>query len=406
MSQMKGVRYVDVLIDILGWIAKLLAGYTAVMSIFFLLPRKKYPVTQPKTKFAVLVAARNEENVIEQLIKSLQAQDYPDELYDILVIPNNCTDDTEGTARRAGAGILHCTGPVAGKGDVLHQAFESLVGRYDAYCVFDADNVVDAQFLARMNDAIIAGAKVAKSRQCALNPYDNWVSGGYDLYFQSINLLHSRARAVFPLSAKLIGTGFMVTDAILQQLEGWNTVTLTEDIEFAVMCAMAGEKVHYVPEALTYDEEPLSFHVSMRQRRRWSAGVQSVANRYTGRLLIRKPSWLRWDLAIHINMIYAQLLALIPVTYGLLSMNLNQAVTSLGISILSFAVGGVAIGLFLSLTAKRNPIKQWKAIVLYPLYLASWYPLHIWALVSKPKTWKPIAHGTTRKNLAKTGSKK
>ena len=399
-----GDRVLDILMEILAWISKLLVGYTAVMSIFLLLPRKKYPVTQPQTKFAILVAARNEENVIEQLIKSLQAQNYPDELYDILVIPNNCTDDTEGAACRAGAKIFSCSGPVNGKGDVLRQAFESLMGKYDAYCVFDADNVVDAQFLASMNDAVVAGAKVAKSRQCALNPYDNWVSGGYDLYFQSINLLHSRARTALPLSAKLIGTGFMVTDDMLQQLEGWNTVTLTEDIEFAVMCAMAGEKVHYVPEALTYDEEPLSFYVSMRQRRRWSAGVQSVANRYTGRLLVRKPSWLRWDLAIHINMIYAQLLALIPVMYGLFSMNLNKMVTSLVISILSFVVGGIAMGLFLSLTAKRNAIKQWKAIILYPLYLASWYPLHIWALVSKPKVWKPIAHGTTRKNRAEAGS--
>lgn len=388
--------------DILGWIAKILAGYTAIMSIFFLLPRKKYPIVPPKTKFAVLIAARNEENVIGKLIKSLQGQDYPKELYDILVIPNNCTDDTEGVARRAGAEIFCCTGPVTGKGDVLHQVFESLAGKYDAYCVFDADNIVDTLFLSRMNDAIVAGAMVAKSRQCALNPYDNWVSGGYDLYFQSINLLHSRARAPFPLSAKLVGTGFMVTDSLIRQLGGWNTVTLTEDIEFACQCAIAGHRVHYVPDALTYDEEPLSFYISMRQRRRWSAGVQSVANRYTGRLLSKRPCWLRWDLASHINMIYAQLLALVPVAYGLLCMTLPQAAASLGTSVLGFIAGSIVMGLFLCLTAKRSPRKQWKAIVLYPIFLASWYPLHIWALVSKPKTWKPIAHGTARQDIAET----
>ena len=388
----------DVLIAILGWIAKILTGYTVLMGVFFLLPRKKYPVVAPKTRFAVLIAARNEENVIATLIKSLQQQDYPKELYDILVIPNNCTDDTEGAALRAGAQILHCTAPVSTKGEVLHQILGSLAGQYDAYCVFDADNVVDSQFLARMNDAIAAGAKVAKSRQCALNPYDNWVSGGYDLYFQSINLLHSRARMHFPLSAKLIGTGFMVTDTLLQQLGGWNTVTLTEDIEFAALCAMKGERVYYVHDALTYDEEPLSFAVSMRQRRRWSAGVQSVANRYTGKLLFMRPSWLRWDLAAHINMIYAQLIALIPVLYGLFSIPLQWAVVSLGVSLVSFVAGGIVMGLFLSVTAKRNVRKQWKAILMYPAYLASWYPLHIWALVSKPKTWKYIPHGTTKKH--------
>ena len=384
----------DVIVEILCWVAEILTGYTALIGIFCLLPRKKYPKTQPKAKFALLIPARNEENVIGSLIKSLLSQDYPKELYDILVIPNNCTDNTEVVSRKAGAKILPCAVPVSTKGEVLHHVFAELLGQYDAYCVFDADNIVDAQFLSCMNDAIAAGAKVAKSRQCALNPYDNWVSGAYDLYFQSINLLHSKARMHFPLSAKLIGTGFMVTDSILQQLGGWNTVTLTEDIEFAALCAQIGERVHFIPGALNYDEEPLSFAVSMRQRRRWSAGVQSVANKYTGKLLGKKPSWLRWDLACHINMIYVQLLALIPLVYGLFSFTFPHLITSLVLSAAGFWLGGMAMGLLLSVTAKRNLLKQWKAIALYPVFLASWYPLHVWALISKPKKWKPIVHGT------------
>lgn len=380
--------------DILGWIAKILTAYTTIMGVFCLLPGKRYPVTPAKTRFAVLIAARNEENVIAALIKSLLAMDYPKELYDIIVIPNNCTDNTEAVSVKAGAKILHCPGPVSTKGEVLHQILGVLQGQYDAYCVFDADNIVDAQFLSRMNDAIAAGAKVAKSRHCALNPYDNWVSGSYDLYFQSINLLYSRARVHFPLSAKLVGTGFMVTDDLLQELDGWNTLTLTEDIEFACLSALKNHRVYYVPDALTYDEEPLSFGVSMRQRRRWSAGVQSVANRYTGRLLTKRPSWLRWDLAIHINMIYVQLLAVLPALYTLLFMAPVQAIKTFALSLLSFVAGGIVMGLFLSLTAGRNPLKQWKAILLYPIFLGSWYPLHFWALFSKPKVWKPIAHGT------------
>lgn len=386
----------DIVIEVLGWIAKILVGYTTVMSVFCLLPKKKYPVVAPKTKFAVLLPARNEENVIAVIVKSLQAQQYPEEFFDIFVIPNNCTDDTEGAALRAGAKILHCNAPVSTKGEVLHQILGSLQGQYDAYCVFDADNVVDSGFLARMNDAICAGAKVAKSRQCALNPYDNWVSGGYDLYFQSLNLLHSKARMWFPLSAKLIGTGFMVTDTLLQKMGGWNTKTLTEDIEFAVQSALVGEKVYYVPDALTYDEEPLSFIVSMRQRRRWSAGVQSVANRYSAKLLFSTPGWLRLDLLMHINMIYAQLIALIPIVYGAMKMPLLAAANTLLYSLAGFVAGGIVMGVFLSLTAKRDPRKQWKAILMYPVYLASWYPLHFWALFAKPKTWKHIPHGTAK----------
>lgn len=385
----------DLVMDILAALLKILTGYTAIMGICFLLPRKKKPVAPPKTKFAVLIAARNEERVIGQLVESLLRQDYPKELFDIFVIPNNCTDDTEGTARRAGAQILHCSAPVKTKGDVLHDVFVRLMGKYDAYCVFDADNVVDPAFLARMNDVVVAGGQAAKSRQCALNPYDNWISGSYDLYLQNINLLHSRARAAFPLSAKLVGTGFMVTDSLMQQLGGWNTCTLTEDMELAAQCALEGVQVHYVPEALTYDEQPVSFRISMRQRLRWSAGIESVANRYVGRLLGKKPSWLRWDIAVHVSMIYVQLLALIPLLYGFVGMKLPQLIQTLSISLTSFWLGLVAMALFLALTARRNPLKMWKTILLYPLFIASWYPLHMLALVAKPKTWKPIAHGTS-----------
>lgn len=384
----------SVFMDVLDLILKILTGYTVLLSIFCILPRKKTPVAPPQTRFAVLIPARNEEMVIGQIIKSLQQQEYPENLYDVFVLPNNCTDHTEEAALQAGAEVLHCTKPVSTKGEVLHQVFEQLMGKYDAYCVFDADNIVDRHFLARMNDVVVAGGQVAKSRQCALNPYDNWVSGCYDLYFQSHNLLHSRARAPFPLSAKLIGTGFMVTDSLMQQMGGWNTYTLTEDIELAVQCAMIGQKVHYVPEALTYDEEPLSFKVSLRQRWRWSAGVQSVANRYTLQLLKMRPVWLRWDLASHINMIYVQLLALIPIIYGFVRGPITELPQSLLISVLSFVAGGIAMGLFLSVTAKRNVLKQWKAILMYPVFLASWYVLHIRALLFRPKTWQPIAHGT------------
>ncbi len=383
----------DFVIDILEILLKILTGYTAVMGILFLIPWKKYPVVPPKTKFAVLLPARNEGNVIANIIESLQAQVYPKELYDIIVIPNNCTDDTEDAALKAGAKVMRCTGPVSTKGEVLHQILDCIMGSYDAYVVFDADNIVDPQFLARMNDAVCDGAKVAKSRQCALNPYDNWVSGGYDLYFQSHTILHNRGRAPLRLSAKLVGTGFMVTDSLLQEMGGWNTVTLTEDIEFAVQCAMQGHRVYFVPDALTHDEQPLSFKVSMRQRWRWSAGVQSVANRYTGKLLSLRPNWLRWDLASHINMIYVQLLALIPVLYGFSGLAPIDALKSIAVAVLGYIGSSVLMGLFLSVTARRSPLKQWKAIVMYPVFLASWYPLHIRALVNKPKTWKPIVHG-------------
>ena len=149
-------------IEALSLILKIFTAYTAVISIFFLLPRRKIPRAEARTRFAVLLAARNEEAVIGRTVQQLLDQHYPRELFDVYVIPNNCTDDTEGVARRAGAQILPCLGTVRNKGDALHGAFAALKqAGYDAYCVFDADNLVDPDFLARMNDAFCAGAQAA-----------------------------------------------------------------------------------------------------------------------------------------------------------------------------------------------------------------------------------------------------
>lgn len=116
-----------------------------------------------RTRFAILIAARNEELVIGPLINSLLAQDYPSDLYDIWVVPNNCTDNTALAARNFGARVLECTVPVKSKGEVLRFAYNRLRGRrYDAWLVFDADNVVDPRFLAEMNNARMAGARAAQ----------------------------------------------------------------------------------------------------------------------------------------------------------------------------------------------------------------------------------------------------
>ena len=382
--------------EALSLILKIFTVYTAIVSLFFLLPRRKIPRAQAKTRFAVLLAARNEEAVIGRTVGQLLAQHYPAELFDVYVIPNNCTDDTEGAARRAGAQILPCLGPVRNKADALHCAFAALKDSgYDAYCVFDADNLVDPDFLARMNDAFCAGAQAAKGKQTAMNPHDAWISGCYDLYFENFNLLYNRPRGNLGLSAKLVGTGFAVSQALMDRLGGWNTETMAEDAEFAAQCAMAGVKVWWVPEALTYDEEPITFHQSMVQRRRWCSGVMAVAGRYLPRLWRRVPSrnfFFCLDFAVFLSMPMVQVLALLPGIWAVAQAVAAENWLILVASLLSFWGGLTLTALALALVGRRKLRPMWKSIVLYPLFTASWYPLHILAVLKKTRVWKPIAH--------------
>ena len=219
------------------------------------------------TRFAVLVPARNEELVVGSLINTLLMQDYPPELYDIWVVPNQCTDHTALAARRFGAHVLECTVPVKSKGEVLRFAWERLAHRgYDAVCVFDADNLADPQFLREMNNAYRAGARVAQGFRDSKNPYDSVVSGCYSIYYWMMDRLHNGGRAGLGLPAMINGTGFMVAASVLERMGGWRTETISEDLELSVQCALEEVQVFWVPKAVTYDEQPLTFRESVDQR--------------------------------------------------------------------------------------------------------------------------------------------
>ncbi|USF25392.1 hypothetical protein N510_000304 [Firmicutes bacterium ASF500] len=240
-----------------------------------------YGLHPAQTKFAILIAARNEELVIGPLINSLLTQSYPAKLYDIWVIPNNCADNTALAARSFGAKVLECTVPVKSKGEVLRFAYNRLRGRrYDAWLVFDADNVVDRNFLAEMNNVRLTGVQAAQGYRDSKNPYDTALSGCSSIYYWMMDRFHNGGKAGLGLSAMIGGTGFMVTQSLLDKLGGWRTETISEDMEITVQALLAGERVAYAPKAITYDEQPLTWEQSFKQRRRWTSGTIQVAEAY------------------------------------------------------------------------------------------------------------------------------
>ena len=133
-------------------------------------PIPRSPETAARHRFAVLIPARNEEAVIENLVDSLMRQDYPRECYDVYVIVNNSTDRTAALAEVAGAKILRPDGPVSSKGEALRFAFSALRdGDAEAYVIFDADNVVDRGFLSEMNRQYESGAEIVQGRRSGKN---------------------------------------------------------------------------------------------------------------------------------------------------------------------------------------------------------------------------------------------
>ena len=361
-----------------------------------------------RTRFAILIAARNEELVIGPLINSLLAQDYPSDLYDIWVVPNNCTDNTALAARNFGARVLECTVPVKSKGEVLRFAYNRLRGRrYDAWLVFDADNVVDPRFLAEMNNARMAGVQAAQGYRDSKDPYDTAVSGCSSIYYWMMDRFHNGGKAGLGVSAMIGGTGFMVTQALLDRLGGWRTETISEDLEITAQAVLAGERVAYVPRAITYDEQPLTWEQSFTQRRRWSSGTLQVAQRYLPALneaQSRRPRLSLFDFEATLLLPAYQLAALAGLACTALSAALGGR-TLLQVLLLGLAgalgnlawaalTATVAAGLVITLEGKWNR-RLWKGLATYWLFLLTWLPITACSFWKKTTVWEEIRHTRT-----------
>ena len=381
-------------LTILSTVLSLVAVYTGVIALFTFKKRKPYPKAAPKTRFLVLIPARNEERVIAHLIDALRKQNYPRELFDIVVAANNCTDRTAEIARAAGVSVFECEGQITCKGDVLHQAIERfLPEKYDAFAFFDADNLPDPEFLAAMNDALCAGERVCKCRLKAGNAFDSWVAGNYGIYHAMMEWVFSRPHAAAGFSSNLVGTGYVVHREVFEKLGGWNTKSMCEDSEFGAICASIGVRVAWVYEALSYDEQVTGFWTSMRQRLRWCSGMVEAAHYRLPSLLKRDvpKRGVALDFAMTFILAHTQPIAAVLMVLALpwypgwmfLTMACSAGLSAIGImlfSTLMCKLGGYPIG------------KMKLAILLSPIFMASWAPLQILALVKPVKRWSPIAH--------------
>ena len=390
----------------------LYAVYFGVVALFGL--RKKLPAApqaKPEKRFALVVAARNEAAVIGHLVDSLYGQDYPRELYEVIVAPNNCTDDTEAVAAGRGARIFCPEGVIRSKGEVLTQVVDKIVlaEEFDAMCVFDADNLVDGQFLARMNDALVSGAQVAQGFRDSKNPEQSAISGCYSICYWMLNRFYNGARSALHLSALVNGSGFAVTTALLRRLGGWHTVTMTEDYEFSAQCAMLGERVHFVPEALIYDEQPLTFRQSWKQRRRWTTGsLQGLQNYGHGLFssFVLHGSLICLDMYLTFLVPMVQLASVVLGIAGLVLTLLGSGITFGGIMLhgmmlaalmtaggfVASVVGSAVFAAFTVALKNESLSGMAKGILAYWVFLMSQMVLTLLSFVKKQEKWEPIAH--------------
>ena len=391
------IYYILFIITIMYGLYFLVTSFTSFKKV-----KPKIIAQNASTKFAVLIAARNESKVIADLIESLKKQNYPQSLFDIYALVNNCTDNTEEVAKKAGAKIINVDVPVKTKGDVLKYTFKKLKkSDYDAYLVFDADNVVHPDFLKIMNDTFLSGYKVAQGRKDSKNLQDNWLSTSYSIFYYIQNFFFNKSRMNIDEAAAINGTGFMVAKSVID--EGFEPKTITEDIELSIMCVLRNINVAYVESAITYDEQPTRFIDSWHQRSRWSKGIIECNRLYRKQLIakgIKERNFSCIDKFLFTAAPQFQVLGLILTimlfVFKVVGIELNDIFSyfySLGF--LCFLIGyviTVIINIYVITYYDRDAYEAMPGILLFIVFLLTWIPINIICLCKKDLKWVPIEH--------------
>ncbi len=408
---MTSIEKINVIIGIVFTLCYSYQFFYIAVTIFK--KKKKIQEAAPH-KYAVLISARNEEKVIGQLIESIHQQDYPKEYIDIYVVADNCTDATASIASSLGAICYERNNlKKVGKGYALEYLLdrireEGVFERYEGYFIIDADNLLDKRYIREMNKSFSAGSKILTSYRNSKNFGDNWISAGYALWFLRESEYLNHARMLLGNACAVSGTGFLVSAEVIEKNGGWKHFLLTEDIEFSIDQLLDGEKIGYCHDAILYDEQPVSFRQSWRQRLRWARGYLQVFQKYGIRLLkgiVSSKGMSCFDMTMTIlpAIILTAASFLINSTVaikGLIthSTNWNVFLPSLALTILNaylllFVLGGI------TMITERNRIKcsSLKKILYvftFPFFMFTYIPISFVSLFKKVE-WKPIQHNVS-----------
>lgn len=377
------------------------------------LVKKDRPESKPVLlhRFAVLIPARNEEAVITGLLESIRNQTYPTDLIDVYVIADNCTDSTAAVAVAAGAKVItRFNRQQVGKGYALDYAFQTIdhqVGleHYDAFLVFDADNVLDPDYFTAMNRTFSQGYDMLTSYRNSKNYDANWITAGYALWFLRESRFLNGARMKLGSSCAISGTGFLVSTKMIREDGGWKYNLLTEDIEFSTDHIIRGYKIGYCKDAVLYDEQPVTFMASWNQRMRWTKGFYQVFAHY-GKGLVKGITHRSFQC-------YDMLMVIAPATLiTLASLLFNAAFVAAGLVVGSTAtvaaaalslggcLGSIYLTLFLfgavTLITEQQQIhcsvkRQILYLFFFPVFIFTYIPMAVVAL-KKNVTWKHIPH--------------
>lgn len=400
------------IVNICLGVAFVLCYFYQFMYIFvaYIGKKKTFPDAPPK-KLAILIAARNESAVIQNLIESLNAQDYPKDSYKIFLVADNCTDNTAEIARAHGAIVYERQNQVEkGKGYALDYLIKCIERDFgddccDAYVVFDADNTAEPNYLTEMNKVFSAGYEVVSSYRNPSNYGDGWRAAGQGMYFLRDARILNMARMKLNANTFIAGTGFLFSRELCKKYGGWPFHTLTEDGEFTMHNAVNGAKTGYCHDAIFYDEQATGLTTSWNQKLRWCKGGLQIYAKYGAKLLgglFSRKFLTCLDMLVCLGCAYfLSLLAVVLNVIGYAAVLIMSPSSIFDVLIQLGTMAGGAYAMLFIFSAVIT-ISDWKRIrgstfkkILYsftfPLFIFTYIPAAFVAIFKKVE-WKQVQH--------------
>lgn len=325
-------------------------------------------------RIVILVPAHNESTGLLRTLHSLRHEVGHDPHARIVVVADNCNDDTAALARAAGVQTLERhDAEKQGKGHALQFGFDACDDA-DWFIVIDADTDVAPGFLAAMRRGMAAGADALQCRYGVRDPLASRRATLADVALGGWNVLRPRGRAALGCSAGILGNGFALSRRTLQAVP-YSARSIVEDVEYHQLLVQSGLRVRWVDDTEVRGDMP-SGAAAAKQRARWEGGrLRLIADRAPGLLgRVLRGQWRLADPLLD--------LTLLPLSWHVTLLLLALALGAGAVPALAaagLAVVALHVGLALRLIGAQRA--HGRALLGVPAYL-------VWKLCLAGATWR------------------
>lgn len=398
---------------ILGVIGLICLFYAAVLGIYANLALKKNQLKlnkrSRKPRIAMLVPARFESAVIEGLLKSILRQTAAMNMKDVYVIVESLDDPTVKICQNYGCSVILRDHPeLQRKGYALDEAIKQILPKhhYDLYFIFDADNRLAPTYLEEMLKTYAIGYQLATGYRNAKNNNYNVITAVSALTFTMINTLGNKNRIRHGANIIFSGTGCYIDGELVEKWQGWPFHSLTEDYEMSLYAILDNISTFYNEKAVFYDEQPTQYAQTVAQRVRWIKGYFSSRKIYLPKMRKRPVESNQGSLIKEYTGVKPVIWALVGVVCllfnDILGLFLDHNLTFIIVSLILLLVLIYIVLMIITIVMIRKetmhftPKIKWQAILYNPIYLLSYIPCALKALLTHNVEWKPIQHGGSR----------